>query len=255
MKPVKLDDRKTEALLAELLPGENPTPPRVRTLLAELAERRKGSPVDLHEQERAAAQAAGITLPDAPPTPEIPPPSPMVDVDPPDNGTIPDDDQSEIINAAKDSFRAFDEKRRKAILARPVSTLRRATRIETLTEAAHILLAELDAQQRDRVLEISQENSWPPWVVVLGAVARSADLQELLTGDFKEDWLSRPERSEHAAPAGAKCEVCGGTIPDARRGQRFCCSAHGSEKTWHSEGCALSYLTKTDAGSWIDTRR
>lgn len=249
MKPVKLDDKKTEALLAELLPpGEQPTPPRVRQLLAELAEKRR-TPMSM------LPPVEGIHDPEPPPGVLVPGVSAAVAaLAETDDHDIPAEDQDEIIRAAKDAFRDYDVERRRKIMAQPVSTLRKASRIETLTEAATILLAELDPPQRDLILQIAAENTWPPWVVVLGAVARAADLQELMAGEFKPEWMSQSEKSEHVIAGDAKCLQCHGAIPNARRGQLYCCSKHGSEQFEHSEDCGLGYRQFLN-GSWIDTRR
>lgn len=248
IEKVNFRDDEGTRLAADLLDGQKPTPARVRKLLQELSERRKAKPMSLEDLEHEAATSAGIALPAAPAL-SGPEPASQEAAD-----HVTDEEQSELIRAGIESFRAFDESRRKAIMQRPVSALRGAGRLETLSQAAGILLAELDPGQRDRVLEIAEENGWPPWVVVLGAVARSADLQELLSGEMKPEWLSTPERTERVAVGEAKCEACGAAIPGARRGQKFCCSAHGSEKDGHSEGCPCSYMVLTN-GSWVDTRR
>lgn len=189
----------------------------------------------------------------------VPPPAPAAE---PETEPVPEpkildlaeDTEAEAIRAGVEAFREFDVARRTRIMRQPVSALRRGNRIENLTQAAMILLAELDEAQRDAVLEIARENSWPVWVVMLGSVARSADLQELASGEMSDKWLNTPEKSEHVALSDPKCQRCGGTIPGARRGQAFCCNRHGSGLDQHNDDCKVAYMV-FNGQSWIDTRR
>jgi hypothetical protein len=257
---VKLDDDKTLSLLAELLPpGEQPTGPRVRALLHELRDRRRPTkepamPTLEDLEAAAAADATGAPLPPAPPAIEDKPVLGENRTDDPIED-IPEAAQGELIDAAKASYTAFDEARRRKVLQRPVAAMRRASRIENLTEAARVLIAELDPRQQEAIDQVATENGWPPWVVVLGAVARSADLQELIAGDMRPEWLNQSDHVEKAAAEVAKCVRCGGVIPNPRRGQVACCSRHGSGQDEHSDGCALAHLKAVGDGWFTDTRR
>lgn len=127
----------------------------------------------------------------------------------------------------------------------------RKSRIQSLTEAAEILLTELDVTQRDRCHDIARDLNVPVWAVLLGAVARAADLQELIAGEMKPEWLNNPDRRE--VPKQEVCGTCHFPIPNARRNQAFCCSHHGSEKTEHSPGCVLGHVVMVK-GEWVDTK-
>lgn len=241
---------ETEALARDLLGGKTPTPARVRDLLRELDTRRK---------EPVIVDTA------AEPT-DIAPPGPDPDLTFRETASTitktaedilhdaPDEVQKDVVQEYLGQFNQYDARVRERVLQQPLGNLRRGSRLATLSEAAEALLEELDEAQRDRVRQIADENGWPTWVVVLGAVGRAADLQELASGDMKPEWLNQPERREHAPGVVAKCERCGAVIPNARRGQSACCNHHGSGHAEHTPGCPLEYMKEFN-GAWVDTRR
>lgn len=230
----------------------------------------------LEEQEAAAAREAGITGPAATPPvaapgtagqrpPESDPPSRFQD-DGPVEGESPakqlreiglvdpeealhaadDETQRRAIRVMVEQYKDVDDTMRRKVLKRPLAgLLRKPSRLETLDEAANILIDELDPQQRDRVEEIARENGFPVWVVVLGSVSRAADLQELASGDFKSEWLNKGTTSDTTKPQAApKCMHCGFEIPGARRGQQACCSRHGVNQDAHNEDCPIKHVVK-----------
>lgn len=125
--------------------------------------------------------------------------------------------------------------------------------LKTLEGAADILIAELQPNHQDAIRQVAQEYQMDAWVVILGAVARMADLQELHAGEFEEHWKNR--QGTGATPASAKaeiCQMCGGEIPPdpVRKNRVACCNRHGSNQVEHTEGCALSAL-KMVKGRWV----
>lgn len=128
--------------------------------------------------------------------------------------------------------------------------------LKTLEDAAEVLIGELQPNHQDAIRQVAQEYSMDAWVVILGAVARMADLQELHAGEFEDHWKNRQGSGATAASAKVEiCQMCGGEMaPDPIRKNRVaCCNAHGSGKVEHSDGCALSHL-KMVAGQWVDAR-
>lgn len=109
-----------------------------------------------------------------------------------------------------------------------------ADRVQTLDDAAAMLLRVMQPAHQDKVRDCAQENRYPEWVVLLGAVARNADNMELVAGEFDPDWLNDPGGVKPVATA-VRCQApgCGLMIPNAHRGQTACCNGHGSGKTWH----------------------
>lgn len=111
----------------------------------------------------------------------------------------------------------------------------------TLDGAAELLLAMMEPGHQDHVRQVADENAWPVWVLLLGSTARVADQMELHACEVNPDWLNAP-RAARPADKVVLCEFpgCGESIPKPGRGQRFCCSAHGSDKPWHSDGCPVA---------------
>lgn len=132
-------------------------------------------------------------------------------------------------------------------------------KLRSLEEAAEILIGELQPNHVDAIRQVCLEHTLEPWVVILGALARMADLQELHTGEYDPSWTNRaPGGTRPASIKEQRCEVCQGVLPtDARRGQRYCCSFHGSNRLDHSPpemgGCSLSHLQMV-GGKWVDTQ-
>lgn len=275
---VKFRDPESEQYVSTLLKGQRATPARVRSLLAELISRRDPPMPSLEEQEAAAAALATGSKP-LEPKPAVvlsgkvgktgqamvdPAERPSMMQDDPEGErvmetlettrahdpihalhTADDEVQRAAVKAFLNEYTQADERLRERILKRPLAGLiRKPGRLETLDEAANILIAELDASQRDRVEEIARENGFPVWVVVLGSVARAADLQELASGEFKPDWLSKGADSTTKMAGAILCQRCQHEIPNARRGQQFCCSRHGSEKDDHNDDCPLKHIVK-----------
>lgn len=114
-------------------------------------------------------------------------------------------------------------------------------RPRTLDAAADLLLAMMEPAHQDQVRQVADEHSWPVWVLLLGSTARVADQMELHACEMNPDWLNAP-RGARPADKTVMCEFsgCGWLIPHPNRGQRFCCSAHGSDKPWHSDGCPVA---------------
>lgn len=128
--------------------------------------------------------------------------------------------------------------------------------LKTLEGAAEVLIAELQPNHQDAIRQVAQEYQMDAWVVILGAVARMADLQELHAGEFEEHWKNR--QGSGATPASAKaeiCQMCGGEMPPdpVRRNRQFCCNRHGSDQIEHTEGCALA-SRKMVQGAWVTGR-
>ena len=171
----------------------------------------------------------------------------------PSTGLEDPQEASERMAAQKEAAREFFSKTAPAGHQPVQSTLTRmAGRAITLDEAASVLVAELDPSEQDNVLRIAEENHWPVWVVMLGAVAQQSKLQLLLDGDFRSEWLN--STSPASQPTAATCVQCGQVIPGARRGQVACCSRHGSQKDDHNEGCVLGHIMMI-GGRWIDSHR
>lgn len=124
--------------------------------------------------------------------------------------------------------------------------------LKTLEEAADVLIAELEPNHIDAILQVCQEHGLPNWVVILGAIARMADLQELNAGEFRDEWVNRPSSrvGTSAAPKIEVCQLCGQVIPGARKGQVACCNAHGSGKVEHTAGCPLVHVQMVK-GAWV----
>ena len=125
--------------------------------------------------------------------------------------------------------------------------------LKTLEGAADVLIAELQPNHQDAIRQVAQEYQMDAWVVILGAVARMADLQELHAGEFEEHWKQRQGSGATAASAKAEiCQMCGGEIPPdpVRKNRVACCNRHGSNQVEHTEGCALSAL-KMVKGRWV----
>jgi len=112
---------------------------------------------------------------------------------------------------------------------------------QTLDAAARTLLSVLEPEHQDILRNTAQEQQWPLWVLICGAVARACDHRELHAGDYHADWLNAPE-GVSPTPATAACQWCRLDIPNPRRGQEFCCSAHGSGKPDHSLGCPAAIV-------------
>jgi hypothetical protein len=108
----------------------------------------------------------------------------------------------------------------------------------TLEAAAEVLLSVLDLPHQDHLKDVAYEMPLPKWVLMLGAVAKACDQRELRNGIFQPMWLNSPE-AVLPVKATPKCERCGLEIPGGRRGQRFCCSRHGSDQDTHSDDCVL----------------
>lgn len=128
--------------------------------------------------------------------------------------------------------------------------------LKTLEGAAEVLIAELQPNHQDAIRQVAREYQMDAWVVILGAVARMADLQELHAGEFEDHWKNR--QGSGATPASAKaeiCQMCGGEMPPdpVRRNRQFCCNRHGSEQIEHTEGCALA-SRKMVTGAWVTVR-
>lgn len=128
-------------------------------------------------------------------------------------------------------------------------------RLRSLEEAASILISEMQPSHQDAINDVVRETGKEPWQIVLGALALSADRQELHAGEFDPEWLNRgPGGGRPASVKEQKCQACGGVLPgDARRGQQFCCSFHGSNRFDHNEDCSLRHLEMRQ-GRWVDTR-
>ena len=277
---------KLNDLLIRLLDGQRPTPTRIRKLMQELEARRdtdhqeeppmapQDDPnsriIDDFDDDVPMLQPAADDPPElqdhrprhqpgGPPVREAQERSAGLDYRAgPGLPLVPDaeadqTEQAEIAQATA-AFGQWDRTRRERILRKPLGALRRS-RIDSLREAADVLLAQLQPNQSDRVREIAEENGWESWVVVLGAIARAADLQELAAGEMDPEWLNNPGKVDASVRAQPKCVRCGHEIPNARKGQVACCSLHGSDKDLHSEGCTLSAIMKIHDGTWVDTRR
>jgi hypothetical protein len=154
-----------------------------------------------------------------------------------------DDHQVEEIKArAGTAFRDTVEKLERGALRRLGTLKRRATRLETLTDAAEALIGELDQNHQEAIRMVGDDMGLPAWVVILGAVARLADLKELNAGEFNQEWLSKDARASEARKdtVAPTCMMCHLEIPNGRRGQQACCNAHGSGRPEHSPGCPLA---------------
>lgn len=132
--------------------------------------------------------------------------------------------------------------------------LRNAGRsLKSLDDAASVLIAELDLGDRDAIVQVCQEHGLANWVVLLGAVKRMADLQELNAGEFQDSWLNR--QTTGGTPASSKqemCVMCGGQIPPdpVRKNRIACCNKHGSGFAEHTAGCPLASLQMVK-GKWV----
>ena len=126
------------------------------------------------------------------------------------------------------------------------------SRLRTLEEAAEVLIAELEPNHQDAIAQIVLEIGHPNWVIILGAVARMADLQELHAGDFQADWTNRGAGQTKVTAKQEVCEVCAGLIPPdpVRRGRKFCCSRHGSGQIAHSDDCPNADR-QMKMGQWV----
>lgn len=134
--------------------------------------------------------------------------------------------------------------------------------LKTLEDAAEVLIAELQPIHQDSIRQVCQEHSMDAWVLILGAVARMADLQELHAGEFEEHWKNRQSAGGTAASAKVEvCQMCGGELPPdpVRRNRTACCSRHGSGQVQHTQpgestsqpgGCPLRHRQMVK-GAWV----
>lgn len=168
------------------------------------------------------------------------------------------DDDAEIARmkgAGMAKVREVADTMERQVLQRMPSIKASGGKLRSLEEAAEILISELEPNHQDEIHQLVAESGLAPWVIILGATARMADLKELHAGEFNPEWSNRaPGGGRPASVKEQKCQMCGGVLPaDARRGAVACCNNHGSEKVTHSEACPLSWLEMRQ-GRWVDTR-
>lgn len=245
-------------------------PENLRAALENLddAERSRASEARERLNDRIAANEAKGLHRTAPPieeeTVEEPPIAQMTAADAaelispplahPETASIPTD-EADAIEAVKRAglrkTRDVAEHLERGALAK-LPRLRSAGRsLKTLEEAADALIAELEPNHIDAILQVCQEHGLPNWVVILGAIARMADLQELNAGEFRDEWVNRPSSrvGTSTAPKIEVCQLCAQVIPGARKGQVACCNAHGSGKVEHTAGCPLAHVQMVK-GQW-----
>jgi hypothetical protein len=158
-------------------------------------------------------------------------------------------DRSAILNKAVGVF----DRREREVLQRMPQIASGQSRAMSLDQAAELIIAELQPNEVDAIRQVCSEEGLDPWVVVAGALKRQAQLQELHAGEFDPEWRNK-RGDTRATQREQKCEACGGVLPsEARRGQKFCCSNHGSGRFDHNDGCALSHIEMRQ-GRWIDLR-
>lgn len=125
--------------------------------------------------------------------------------------------------------------------------------LKTLEDAADVLIAELQPNHQDALRQVCQEHGLANWVVLLGAAARMADLQELNAGEFEDAWLNRQSARGTATSIKEEiCQMCGGVLPPdpVRKNRVACCNNHGSNRLDHTAGCALAQRQMVK-GSWV----
>jgi hypothetical protein len=224
-------------------------------------------------QERIEANRAAGLDPLAPPVDDTlqPPETPVEGdedrtpqhqappIDPPEIAAAPAADLDEIERrkqAGVTRFRQAMESTERKVIQQAPGLLARGRSLATLEEAAAILFAELQPGVQDAFRQFCLEQSLDSWVVFLGAIQRVADLQEFTALDFEPHHLNRVGTVSPSMAAPGTCERCGVAIPQnpERRGQRFCCSRHGSEQNEHSEGCAGAHMVQV-RGRWVDTSK
>ena len=250
--------------LAERLNAEDPE--NLEAARANLAEARGRQTHEARERlaDRIAAnEARGLhrnapSIEEAPVDTEAPPPTPPVSAQTETtaaNQALPDDDAA-AVDAAKAALlpktKGVAETLERRALQKMPQLVSKGRSLKTLEEAASVLIAELEPNHQDALYQVAYEHSLPAWVVILGAIARMADLQELNAGEFDERWMNR----EHSrvgtavAPKVEVCGLCGHVIPGARKSQQFCCNKHGSGQVPHSDGCTLSHVVMVK-GQWV----